>query len=129
MSEVIAKYPEDKDHSNDSDPIGQSREGHDHDRGDQDRDEREHEGRDKNITVVITYNGLNKPIKVQESDTIAIALAQAIVEFGPLPSPHMLSLFTVAGTELADNQTVKQTGLHSGDKLLLRPSQVKGGSV
>lgn len=83
---------------------------------------------DRKFTVVVIYNGIKKPVKVTEDELIKAVLAQAILEFGPLPNPHTLSLFTLQGQELNDNLTVKQAELHPGEELLLRPSQVKGGS-
>ena len=52
---------------------------------------------------------------------------QAIAAFGPLPQPHILSLFEGA-KELNDTSTLKDAGVKPGDTLLLRPSKVKGGA-
>jgi hypothetical protein len=52
-------------------------------------------------------------------------LDQAVSAFGAA-APHTLSLYK-EGTELADAETIKASGVKPGDKLLLRPSKVKGG--
>jgi hypothetical protein len=77
--------------------------------------------------VVIIYNGIKKPIKVKLDELIKTVLQKAIALFGSPPNPHLLSLFTEAGRELPEAETVKQVGLHPDEKLLLRPSAVKGG--
>jgi hypothetical protein len=77
--------------------------------------------------VIIFYNGIKKPLKVHLHEIIKQVLQNAIVLFAPLPNPHLLSLFTEAGAELPDNKTVKEVGLRPEEKLLLRPSAVRGG--
>ena len=77
--------------------------------------------------VIVIYNGLKKPLRVKLDELIKTALQSAIVLFGSPPNPHLLSLFTEAGRELPETETVKQVGLRPGEKLLLRPSAVKGG--
>jgi hypothetical protein len=75
----------------------------------------------------VIYNGLTKDIKVELTETVKQVLDAAILVFGPLPQPHTLALYNQAGQELSDAQTVEQAGIRPHDKLLLRPSQVKGG--
>ncbi len=77
--------------------------------------------------VFIIYNGIKKPLRVHLEELIKTVLQKAIALFGSLPNPHTLSLFTEAGRELPDNETVKQADLHPDGKLLLRPGAVKGG--
>jgi hypothetical protein len=77
--------------------------------------------------VIVIYNGLSKSIAVKDDETIKQVLERAIEANSPLPNPHTLSLFTEKGEELADDSTVKASHLHPHQKLLLRPSQVKGG--
>lgn len=79
--------------------------------------------------VIVIYNGLSKPIEIKHDETIKQVLDRAIQVFSPLPNPHTLSLFTEKGVELADTATVKESHLHPHEKLLLRPSQVKGGGA
>ena len=81
----------------------------------------------ENFQVIIIYNGMKKPLKVHLEELVKTVLQKAIALFGSPPNPHTLSLFTEAGRELPDNETVKQAGLHPDEKLLLRPGAVKGG--
>ena len=81
----------------------------------------------ENFDVIIIYNGMKKPLKVHLEELIQTVLQKAIALFGSPPNPHTLSLFTEAGRELPDNETVKQADLHPDEKLLLRPGAVKGG--
>jgi hypothetical protein len=82
---------------------------------------------DRTIEVAVIYNGVTRAIKVEENETIKQVLERAIQVFSPLPQPHTLALYTEVGKELDDAQTVRQAGIHPHEKLLLRPSQVKGG--
>ena|SRR5579871_6480921 len=77
--------------------------------------------------VLIIYNGLTKPVPVTTQELIKVVLQKAIALFGSPPNPHTLALFTEAGRELPESETVKQVDLHPGEKLLLRPRAVKGG--
>lgn len=77
--------------------------------------------------VIVIYNGIKKPLRVHLQELIKTVLQKAIALFGSPPNPHLLSLFTEAGKELPENETVKQVGLRPDEKLLLRPSAVKGG--
>jgi hypothetical protein len=77
--------------------------------------------------VVIIYNGIKKLLEVKRDELFKVVLQKAIALFGSLPNPHTLALFTEAGRELPENETVKQVGLRPDEKLLLRPSTVKGG--
>jgi Ubiquitin family len=78
------------------------------------------------FTVEVLYDGVKKPFVVRPNETVKQLLDQAIKAFGPLPNPHMLSLY-LAGKELPDAETLKQAGVKPNDVLLLRPSTVKGG--
>lgn len=82
---------------------------------------------DTKFDVSVIYNGLAKTVVVNENETVQAVLQHAIHEFGSLPNPHTLALFTTAGVELNDQTRVKDAGINPGDKLLLRPSTVKGG--
>jgi hypothetical protein len=85
-------------------------------------------GRPKeSFDVIIIYNGIKKQLRVHLEEFIKSILQKAIVLFSPLPNPHLLSLFTESGNELPDDKTVKQVDLRPDEKLLLRPSAVKGG--
>jgi hypothetical protein len=81
----------------------------------------------KPFDITVIYNGVPKEIPVQEDETVKQVLDRAIAAFGPLPQPHTMSLFDKKGAELNDAHTVKQAGVHPNERLLLRPSEVKGG--
>jgi hypothetical protein len=75
--------------------------------------------------IQVLYNGVDKTFEVRPEETVKHLLDQAISAFGAA-APHTLSLYK-DGTELADAETMKAAGVKPGDKLLLRPSKVKGG--
>ena len=79
--------------------------------------------------ISVIYNGISKPVPVNDHELVQAVLQRAIHEFGPLPNPHTLALFTTAGVELADNVHVKDAGIKPDTTLLLRPSAVKGGEA
>lgn len=81
----------------------------------------------RKFPVSIIYNGMEKHETVEPDETIRQVLDRAIRIFGPLPQPHTLALFNEAGRELPDSETVRQAGIKPKDRLLLRPSQVRGG--
>lgn len=82
---------------------------------------------EKKFEIEILYNGVEKKLKVEEEDTVKQVLERAIQIFGA-QQPHLLALYTATGQELTnESQTVKQAGIRPHDKLLLRPSQVRGG--
>lgn len=82
----------------------------------------------RQFQVEVLYDGIKKPFEVRVDEKIKHLLDQAIKAFGPLPNPHMLSLYK-GTTELADSQTIKEAGVKPHDVLLLRPSKVKGGGA
>jgi TUG ubiquitin-like domain len=82
---------------------------------------------EKKFDVEILYNGIEKKFKVDEDETVKQLLEKAIQHFGA-QQPHLLALYTTAGQEITNEaQTVRQAGIRPHDKLLLRPSQVRGG--
>ncbi|MBI1210709.1 MAG: hypothetical protein GC190_04555 [Alphaproteobacteria bacterium] len=84
-------------------------------------------GASKKFDVTVEYNGMSKTIEVQPNQAISAVLQHAINAFGPLPGQHTLALYNEAGDELPDTAHVKDVGINPGDRLLLRPSKVKGG--
>jgi hypothetical protein len=82
---------------------------------------------EKKFEVKVIYNGVDKKLDLQHGETVKQVLDRAMQIFGPLPQPHLMSLFNEAGTELNDALTVDEAGIKPKDRLLLRPSQVKGG--
>lgn len=81
----------------------------------------------KKFEVGVIYNGMVKDVDVRADETVKQVLERAIKAFSPLPQPHLLGLYNEAGAELNDADSVETAGIRPGDRLLLRPSQVKGG--
>ena len=67
-----------------------------------------------------------KPFEVRHDELVKTLLDKALAAFAPIPNPHTLSLYKGAD-ELEDGKTLEQSGVKRRDKLLLRPSKVKGG--
>lgn len=78
-------------------------------------------------SVTIIYNGLEKSLEYNPEATVRVLLDHAIKAFGISQNPHLLALFNQAGAELQDNQSAEAAGIKPGDRLLLRPSAVRGG--
>ena len=78
--------------------------------------------------IGVVYNGKEKHVVVTLQELIKAVLADAITAFQITQQPHMLSLFTEAGVELADNSTVEQNKIDQKTVLYLRQSKVKGGA-
>jgi hypothetical protein len=82
---------------------------------------------EKKFEVEIIYNGVEKKLKVEEDETVKQVRERAVQIFGAQQG-HLLALYTAAGQELTNEaQTVREAGIRPHDKLLLRPSQVRGG--
>lgn len=74
----------------------------------------------------VVYDGITKNFEVHSEDLVRSLLDRAVAAFGPLQNPHLLGLFKGAN-ELPDANTLKAADVKPHDKLLLRPSQVRGG--
>lgn len=81
------------------------------------------------IKVTVTYAGLTKNFTVPPHQAVQALLEQALNAFGVHNNRHTQSLYSSAGAELADAQSLEAAGIKEGDQLLLRPSQVKGGAA
>lgn len=82
---------------------------------------------ERKFEIKIIYNGVEKEFKVENDETVRQVRENAAQVFGAQQA-HLLALFTVAGTELTNEAlTVEQAGIRPHDKLLLRPSAVRGG--
>jgi hypothetical protein len=77
--------------------------------------------------VTVLYNGVPKKFEVRREEPVGRLLDQAKQAFGPIPNAHLLGLFTQAGVELKDDQTIEAAGVKPHEELLLRPSSVRGG--
>ena len=82
---------------------------------------------EEEIEIVISYNGLDKPLMVTKGELIGDVRNRAVSLFGITENQHLLGLFSVEGGELQDNQTVKDAKVKKHTKLLLRPSAVRAG--
>jgi hypothetical protein len=88
------------------------------------------EDADQESKVEVIYNGVKKKVEFEFSETMGTLRERAIKEFGNVPTPHLLSLFTTAGVEFGpdqDQKTVREAGIKNNEVLLLRPSVVRGG--
>lgn len=89
---------------------------------------REQENRESKVEVI--YNGVKKKVEFEFSETMGVLRERAVKEFGNVPTPHLLSLFTTAGVEFGpdqDQKTVREAGIKKNEELLLRPGVVRGG--
>jgi hypothetical protein len=77
--------------------------------------------------VFVIYNGIERILEVRPEERVNTLREDAIRVFGPLQNPHLLALFTTDGRELNDTETLAREGVRNGEKLLLRPSAVRGG--
>lgn len=82
--------------------------------------------RQRAFPIEVIYNGVPKPFEVRHEELVKTLLSAALAAFAPLPNPHTLSIWK-GGDELKDDDTLRQSGVKRHDKLLLRPSKVKGG--
>lgn len=77
--------------------------------------------------VTVCYNGLAKELAFNPHAPVRVILEHAIHAFAITQNPHLLSLFNVDGVELNEGLKAEDSGIKPCDKLLLRPSAVKGG--
>src|SRR5262245_27724103 len=89
------------------------------------KQEREAEEHGPRVTVV--YNGLTREIEFRLQEKVGEVRARAMAAFGINQNQHLLALWNEAGEELADEKTAHDAGVRPHDKLLLRPSAVRGG--
>ena len=82
------------------------------------------------LTIIIIYNGLERPITADSNETVQALLEQAMNAFGVHQNRHLMALWTEAGVELLPlTESLKQAGVIEGSRLLLRPSAVRGGAT
>jgi hypothetical protein len=89
-----------------------------------------HEHEDREPKVEVIYNGVKKKVEFKFSETMGVLRERAVKEFGNVPTPHLLSLFTTAGVEFGpdqDQKTIRDAGIKKNEELLLRPGVVRGG--
>lgn len=78
-------------------------------------------------TLTILYNGIERVFRFSPRQPLSELLAEAIAAFGITTNQHLLSLFDAAGTELPEQNTLREDDVRAGAELILRPSRVKGG--
>ncbi len=83
---------------------------------------------ERKFVVDVIYNGITKPLQVQQEEQVTALLQRAIAAFGITQQPHLLSLFKQDGSVVPENGSVESAGLKPGEILLLRPNAVKGGN-
>jgi hypothetical protein len=77
--------------------------------------------------VQIAYNGRSLAFSFKKTELVAALLQRAIEAFNVTQNPHLLSLFDDKGAELKDSETLAKAKVNPGERLILRPSVVKGG--
>ncbi len=80
-------------------------------------------------TVTVIYNGLEKVVPYQPDAAVQALLQHAREAFEVHQNPHLLGLFTESGVELSDQVSAEAAGVRPNEKLLLRPSAVRGGAL
>jgi hypothetical protein len=80
------------------------------------------------LTVTVSYNGVSKQFEAEATSTVQALLQHALRDFGISNQPHLFGLFTDQNVELRDQDSLADSGVQDGMKLLLRPSAVRGGS-
>lgn len=90
----------------------------------------EHDHEDKELHVTVFYNGVPRRIEFKYEETLGVLRQRAVDAYGNIPDAHRVSLFTEADVEFGpnrDQETIRASGIKKNDKLLLRPSVVRGG--
>ncbi len=77
--------------------------------------------------VTVIYNGLSREIEFRPKDMVGEIRARAMTAFGITQDQPPLALWSEAGAQLPDDKSAHDVGVHPHDKLLLRPSAVRGG--
>ena len=83
--------------------------------------------RDPPFKVEVVYNGKTEAFEVRHDEPVKSLLDKALATFGPVPNPNAYAIFE-GGKELANDQTLEQSGVKPGDKLRLRPSEIHGAA-
>ena len=80
------------------------------------------------FVITVIYNGVPKPLPhVQPDEQVTAVFERALKLFDIRDRPHAYALFTLAGQEIANQQSVKHAGIVAGTELLLREKIVGGG--
>lgn len=76
--------------------------------------------------VIVTFNGDEKKFSYHPAEPVSALLAQSKAAFH-VEGNNRLALFTEAGVELPDGQSLEQAGVTVGEVLVLRQSSTRGG--
>lgn len=77
--------------------------------------------------VTVLYNGRTVEFHYRAEETVHALIRHALHQLG-FHDPHdELALFTTAGVELQDAQTLAHAGVRPGEELVLRQRVVRGG--
>lgn len=90
----------------------------------------EHDQEDQELHVTVLYNGVPRTIAFKYEETLGVLRQRAVDAYGNIPDAHRVSLFTETDVEFGpnrDQETIRASGIKKNDKLLLRPSVVRGG--
>ena len=91
---------------------------------------------EERFKVRITFNGVVKPLRVEDDEALPAVLIAAIADFKVQSQPHTMGLFTEANVQIAGrrpdgtdipSQTVEQAGIERNQVLVLRQTIVQGG--
>jgi hypothetical protein len=78
--------------------------------------------------VVVLYNGRVVELHYRAEETVHALIDRALHQLGIHERHEELALFSSAGQELPDSQTLAGAGVKPGDELVLRQRVVRGGS-
>jgi hypothetical protein len=78
--------------------------------------------------IDVLYNGITEVLDIEPHEQVTAVLNRAENIFHITQNRHLLSLFRADGTEIADQQSVRDARLTPNETIALRPSTVKGGT-
>jgi hypothetical protein len=80
------------------------------------------------LKITVIYDGRERTVVAEDHEVLQALLNAAMNAFDIHQNRHTLALWTEAGSELTDlNAHLSDVGIVTGARLLLRPSQVRGG--
>jgi hypothetical protein len=85
------------------------------------------QAQEAHLQVRILYNGAIREFPYRPHERLEHLLVEARRAFGITINPHLMALFDLAGTELADSRSLREDDVKPGDELVLRQSVVRGG--
>lgn len=79
--------------------------------------------------IVIAYNGLPRPLRVNPHQQVTAVLQHALQLFGIKDRPHAYGLFYTNGDPVPENSSVESAKIVAGTELFLREKIVQGGAA